>query len=161
MLFICLGAIGKSGRWRAKQVVCQLNESKLTVAWNKYAEDNDDWIVVGHTGDFSIEGEILKPWAYFPDRSSPGLEPKFDSIRAGALYPYLEKVEIYHCPSDDRYLRPAPYTNDYPDVYGGYRSYSIPGGLLGVNPTGGWGIIPYQKFSLSHLQIQVKESLKG
>ena len=42
-----LGAVGTAGRERAKRLICQTNLRQLILAWTRYADDNDDNLVIG------------------------------------------------------------------------------------------------------------------
>lgn len=132
-------------RQQATGVVCLANCKTLATTWTMYASDNDGRIVLGHTSEWTDPGgHVYKPWAYSSTQpytlDKPPLEPKFEAIRAGLLYEYINTVEAYHCPADKRSLEPARLNSN---TMGGYRSYSIPGGLFGTNPDGGYGIIPH------------------
>jgi len=128
-----------NAKQQATGAVCLANQKTMALAWVMYHDDNDGRIASGHTGNWGN----IKPWAYYPG-SGAGMEPKYDSIRNGTLYPYIETVEAYNCPGDKRSNQPAVDTG-YAPALGGYRSYSIAGGLFGVDPAGGWGIVPHLK----------------
>ena len=74
-----------------------------------------------------------------------------DGIKSGLLYPYLDTADIYHCPGDKRFKKPAVYPGFSGD--GGYRSYSIPMGLRGVewdpakNAYEAWGVKAHTKIT--------------
>ena len=121
-----------TARQQATGAVCLANQKTMGLAWVMYHEENDGRIVDGNY------------WAYYPGNAL-GIEAKYDSIRRGTLYPYIETVEAYHCPGDKRSTREA-LEPPAPGVLGGYRSYSLPGGLFGVAYlAGGWGVIPHLK----------------
>ena len=138
---------------RASAIACLSNLSNISKAWTLYAEENDYYIVGGSTGAVN---DPYYSWVDVP-QDKDGIN-KWDSgkttehekygIQKGKLYPYLETAEVYHCPSDKRFTKAALYASDR---QGGYRTYSIVGGLNGVgNPgarprTGGWGILPHIK----------------
>jgi len=134
-----------NARQQATGAVCLANQKALVTAWRMYYDDNDGMIAWGWSSDLIVGGVPIKPWAYIP-QMIPGLESKYESIRNGTLYPYTETVEVYHCPGDKRSNKPA-VDPAYAPALGGYRTYSIPGGLFGVDPAGGWGIIPHRKAS--------------
>ncbi len=134
-------------RQQATGVVCLSNSKTLSLSWVMYYDDYDGRIVLGHTSDWTDgSGTVYQPWVYSDDTpfsyTAPPLENKFEAIREGLLYKYIDNVEAYHCPGDKRSQSPAKLNNN---TMGGYRSYSIPGGLFGVSPKGGWGIIPHLK----------------
>jgi len=130
-----------NARAQATGAVCLANQKVLSLAWIMYADENDGRIPNGLTGTAFGAG----PWSEYNGYATT-LEGKYDSIRSGVLFPYVETVEAYHCPGDKRSIRNAT-TPGWENALGGYRSYSLPGGLLGVYPTGGAGIIPHVKIS--------------
>ncbi len=143
MLLAIIGPSLKLAKETATSAVCLAHLSGLTKAWYLYAGDNNDIVVGGGTGN------TLDPdnddWApYQLEADATNLDGKEQAIMTGALFPYAEATGIYHCPSDRRYLKPSKSNNK---PLGGYRSYSIVGGLRGVGAGGGWGIIPHQKIS--------------
>jgi prepilin-type N-terminal cleavage/methylation domain-containing protein/prepilin-type processing-associated H-X9-DG protein len=126
----------------ATGVVCTSHLNGLTKSWFLYAEDNDDIVVGGGTGSPS---DPTNDWApYQLEADATNLEGKEQAIMTGALFTYSESTGLYHCPSDRRYLKPSEASGK---PLGGYRSYSIVGGLRGVGENGGWGIIPHKKIS--------------
>jgi len=120
-----------TARQQATGAVCLANQKTMALAWVMYYDDNDGMITNGSTSSF---GDI-RPWSYYPGNSA-GMEPKYESIKNGTLYPYIETVESYHCPGDKRFNKPA-VDPAYAPALGGYRSYSIPCGLFGNI---GWGV---------------------
>lgn len=122
--------------------VCLANLHSLSMGWYTYAEENDDWLVGGFTGS------TQKPWYSWVDNpQNLTLDAEITAIKKGLLFNYMESEKVYHCPGDKRYLKlPLLRTTGV----GGYRSYSIAGGMNGVGDgTGGpgWGIYPHLKRS--------------
>lgn len=116
---------------QAKGTVCIQNLRTMTMAWIMYKDDNDDELVKGTTGQ--TDGS----WVLNP--SGDTIEDKKNALRNGALFPYVSNtVDVYRCPADLRERDPRVYA---------FRSYSIAGGMNGVNPAGGWQIIPVIKYS--------------
>ncbi len=143
----------------AAAAVCLANESQMIKAWLQYAEDNKSNIVDGDTGDvvsdpgymnYSIGGSIVRVWCWVGRPMGPQkqdvnktLDDEIRGLQAGALWPYLEAQDVYNCPVDKRFLKPATYKGNNPNNYdpdwkGGYRSYSI-GKVLSKRPAGGTG----------------------
>jgi len=136
----------KNAREAATGAVCLSNQRTISLAWVMYCDENNGYIVSGRNHEYVDEsGKTIRPWAYIPQPIA-GIEAKYESIRNGLLYQYVETVESYHCPGDKRSNQEATYPPAL-GVLGGYRSYSIPGGLFGVPKSGGWGIIPHVKVS--------------
>lgn len=143
LVAILMPALNKA-KQQATAVLCVSNLRSLTLAWGLYAEDNNSMIALGHTDNYNMDGVQVKPWAYFSAAASGSLEEKYDGIRMGSLYPYGETLEVYNCPGDKRHTQPAKDLNNKA-ILGGYRSYSIPGGLFGVSHKGAWNIVPHLK----------------
>jgi prepilin-type N-terminal cleavage/methylation domain-containing protein len=121
----------RMAREQARSISCRANVRTLTLAWLMYKDANDNLLVSGHTGD---GGWVEQPTG----GANSTVEQKKFAIQQGALWPYLEKLEVYRCPSDDR-KKSSLHQN-------AYRTYSIAGGLNGVGSPG-WEIYPCKKFS--------------
>jgi len=97
-LAAALGAVGESGRERAKRAVCLTNLRQLTNAWSLYADDNDGKIVNGDAGEYSSlhvkePSWVLRDWA-----SGATVLQKQAAITEGALFPYTQNTRLYRCP---------------------------------------------------------------
>ncbi len=103
-LLLNLGAFDERGRARAKKMVCLASIGKLADAWLLYAHDNDNRLVNGATGysnrSFSW-GDHTDELAWV-DSYSSNPEGAERGIKAGALWPYLEDLNIYRCPAARR-----------------------------------------------------------
>jgi len=103
---------------------CLANQRSLVLAYTMYADDNDSRIVRGHVDRNNMDSPMwaLPPvdagGAYIP--GTPLLEDRIRGIKMGALYPYINDHEMYHCPGDNR------YQTGYPEHQRMYRSYIIP-----------------------------------
>jgi prepilin-type N-terminal cleavage/methylation domain-containing protein len=125
----------------ATGVVCLSNLNGLSKAWTIYADENNGRIVGGTTGSTA---DPYYSWVEFPSGTpQPEMREKERAIEAGTLFPYVGSVKVYHCPGDKRYLSPSKNSTAYGLEIGGYRSYSIAGGMKGVAETGEWEIIPH------------------
>jgi prepilin-type processing-associated H-X9-DG protein len=89
---------------QGKRVVCLSNLKQLTLAWIMYADENDDKLVCGDTGEYGSAGGhtnetpwVLKDW----DRTMT-LEQKREAILKGALYPYCKTIKLYKCPTVEK-----------------------------------------------------------
>ncbi|HPC93973.1 MAG TPA: hypothetical protein PLU87_03460 [Sedimentisphaerales bacterium] len=120
-----VAAIGTTGRERAKRAVCLSNLKQLTQAWRQFADDHDGNLVNGAGGIYMTGSN--KPWvgkcwsSYY---ASGGLLPEGEQIagiRAGALWPYLQELNLYRCPSG------------YP---GERLNYSVVDGMNGMSRSG-------------------------
>ncbi len=130
--------------------VCLSNQHQLVLAWILYAQDNDHKLVGGHDG-YASSPSIVYDWVQLPrtengtvvPRASATLEDEKRGCEAGALFPYVRDVDLYHCPSDRRNRTELTH-----------RSYGIPGGMNGETGTGAsgwllqnWGHTSYKKLT--------------
>lgn len=112
-MIACFGAAGKQGRNRAKEAVCLANVRQLSQAWHQFAEDHDGNLVGGNT---NVDQWVDRPQASY------ALAERKEAIRRGLLFPYVGKVEVYHCPAD-------PRRRD--SIYAAYLTFSVAGGANG------------------------------
>ncbi|UCD49919.1 MAG: hypothetical protein JSW27_20610 [Phycisphaerales bacterium] len=129
-LAACLGAVGTTGRERAKRAVCLSNLKVLTQAWRQFADDHDGQLVNGMAGiDRFSGGKLDKAWvgqcwhsSYFAGEQLDEAIQK-QEIRRGALWPYLQDLNLYRCPSG------------YP---GEMLTYAIVDSMYGMSRSGTW-----------------------
>jgi prepilin-type N-terminal cleavage/methylation domain-containing protein len=141
-----LGRIKKQAAGSA----CLSNQHQLVFAWILYAQDNDDKLVGGHDG-YSSSPSKDYDWVQLPRtlsgtvvaRANATLEDEIRGCEAGALFPYVKNVDLYHCPGDRRNITELTH-----------RSYGIPGGMNGDVGTGkdswlmqNWGYPSYKKLA--------------
>ncbi len=126
----------RSAREQARSITCRSNVRTLTLAWLMYKDENDDKLV---GADPYVAGD--SPWVLAPPGGTGApIAEKQEYIRQGHLWPLVKKIEVYRCPSDKR--------NKSTQHQYAFRTYSIAGGLMGVNPrNGGWEIMPCVKYS--------------
>jgi len=125
-------------REQARSISCRSNVRTLTLAWLMYKDENDGNLVGGQTHYYPSGNQ--KDWVTVPPNwQDAGVEERKEYITKGLLWPFVKKAEAYHCPSDRR--ENSPY-HRY-----AYRTYSIPGGMNGVNQTGDYDILPCIRFS--------------
>jgi len=88
-----------------KRAACLSNLKQLTLAWNMYADENDDKLVNGATG-FSYSnqawGDHSKELAWINGYDKNNWDIQIDAIRTGALYPYVKNDKLYQCPTGRR-----------------------------------------------------------
>ena len=114
LIGILLPALGRA-REAGKTTVCLSGQRNLAAAFVMYASDNDDGVVSSWTNrDPNPNNGMDHSWVDWPTRPSgqrmntgqlrnaQDLEGHYRGIRNGQLWPYLENIEIYHCPSDIR-----------------------------------------------------------
>ena len=127
-------------RKHATGSVCLGNEQSLIIAWVMYADDNDSKLVGGYPyvrdihnagspypdrtqwlcAPLAVDGTTFPPGAGNSSAytqactSTPPTKEQVDrGIMAGALYPYLKTLKVYHCPGDKRWTREPPPFNVY------------------------------------------------
>jgi len=126
-------------REQARSVQCRGNIRTLTLAWLMYKDENDAKLVGGHP---QVEGTTMvipAPWVYMPPSPETStVEQKKEFIKRGMLWSYVKKVEVYRCPSDRR--------KNNPNHKYAYRTYSIAGGMNGVQDNT-WEIRPCKNYT--------------
>ncbi len=120
---------------QAASISCRSNVRQLLLAWIMYKDEYDGKLVSGHTPGPGGEAWVTMPSN--PQGAPPEEKKKY--IMQGLLYPYVKNVGAYHCPSDRRPKNPH---HQY-----AFRTYSIAGGMNGVNQNGAWEIMPCINFS--------------
>lgn len=133
LLSVILPAL-KKAKIQAQGIICLSNLHGLAQGWFAYQEENDSKLVQGNCPNpFAVGGTIPKYryWVeppqdeagnYAGDVGDPDLlENEKRGIMRGLLFPYVEAVDSFHCPSD----------RSMKDYDGGFRSYSISGAMNG------------------------------
>lgn len=117
LLAIILPAL-QAAKEQACRVICMTRERGLVEAWRLYAEDNDGWLI---NSDTNVSNAETTYWVEPPTEMT--IEGRIEGIKRGGLFPYIESIKFYHCPSDRRIKEPEE------SQACAYRSYSIPAGL--------------------------------
>lgn len=158
LLAVLMPALSKA-KLQASAIICTTNVRALSMGWFLYTGDNNGKIVGAHTWLSGPDSKARKRNNFFYDTSAvyaDNKENKYTTwveipqaedgarkdtastvefeklgIERGLLYPYLKKMEVYHCPIDKRFLQ--SWKNGRGN--GGYRSYSIAGGMDGYFAT--------------------------
>lgn len=88
-------------REQGKRIVCLNNLHQLTLAWDLYADENDDKLVNGATG-YSYQnmawGDHSQELAWI-DAYPSTWDVAIQGIKDGALWPYTGNVGLYRCPT--------------------------------------------------------------
>ena len=137
LLSIVLPALQAAKR-QAYAAACLSNQKGLTLAWVLYSEDNNDFLVGPMTQGL---GHPEYSWVARPEDSNGNVvaaqnsttQDEIRGIRRGRLFPYVDAPEVYHCPSDRRFLSP-PAVSPGASGEGGYRSYSLVSGAGPCTP---------------------------
>jgi prepilin-type N-terminal cleavage/methylation domain-containing protein len=125
---------------QARSISCRSNVRTLAFAWLMYKDENDAKLVGGHPAGSVDFKPILGPWVLIPpSEANASVEEKKEYIKKGLIWPFVKDVDVYHCSSDWR--KNNPY-HQY-----GYRTYSIAGGMNGVDPDGAWQIKSCLRYS--------------
>jgi prepilin-type N-terminal cleavage/methylation domain-containing protein/prepilin-type processing-associated H-X9-DG protein len=109
LMAILMPALARA-REGGKRSACLSNLKQITLAWNMYADNNDDRLVNGATGCTDVENTT---WAAgrFSHRNELAWINTFDNrtwdvqiqgIKTGALWPYLPNEKTYRCPTGRR-----------------------------------------------------------
>lgn len=98
LLAIFVPVIGMA-RERGQRAVCLSNLRQLTMAWITYAEEHGGKLVFGETFAVRTEGNrIAQSWAHPIFRFAEDRASLIEYPHKGALWPYLQDVDIYRCP---------------------------------------------------------------
>jgi prepilin-type N-terminal cleavage/methylation domain-containing protein/prepilin-type processing-associated H-X9-DG protein len=107
LMSILMPALNRA-REQGRRAGCLNNCKQLVLAWIMYADDNDDKIVNGDTGEYTSlhpanePSWVLKDW----DRNMSLIQKK-NAIEKGALYPYTRSLALYKCPTVNRAVDPT------------------------------------------------------
>jgi prepilin-type N-terminal cleavage/methylation domain-containing protein len=119
-----LPALAKA-KTRAQATACMNTSKQLTLGWIMYANDNNDKTAILHDdgNDMGSMIESSTNWcsgnmAFFPSCTNTAL------LQAGQIFPYLNSLNVYHCPADNSY---ASLVDSRPAAIGllRARSYSM------------------------------------
>jgi len=92
-------------REQGRRAACLSNVKQLALAWNMYADENDDKIVNGATGFSFMDtawGDHGKERAWVDGYHPDDEEAARLDIRNGALWPYIKSEKIFRCPTGKR-----------------------------------------------------------
>jgi prepilin-type N-terminal cleavage/methylation domain-containing protein/prepilin-type processing-associated H-X9-DG protein len=134
----------RAAREAGKTAVCLSGQRSLAQSFVTYSSDNDDGVVGSWTNrDPNPSRGMDHSWVDWPTkdngarmgdmalRNATDLEGHFRGIRNGRLWPYLESIDIYHCPSDARSKGKGVAGNI------AWRTYSMPNCM---NGDAGWEV---------------------
>ncbi|UCF15347.1 MAG: prepilin-type N-terminal cleavage/methylation domain-containing protein [Phycisphaerales bacterium] len=89
---------------------CLNNLRQLTLAWIMYADEHDDMLVNGDTGEYGIHPDQT-PWVLADWRSGMTDLQKINAIKKGALWPYVKDLKLYKCPTVTKIVRGGSHEN--------------------------------------------------
>ncbi len=107
-------------REQGKRATCLSNLKQLTLAWIMYADDNDDKLVNGDSGEYGMVSQNGPYWVERDWEQAMTELQKQEAVKAGALYPYTRDLKLYKCPNVERKVMDY-YRFNAPPV----RTYSI------------------------------------
>jgi prepilin-type N-terminal cleavage/methylation domain-containing protein/prepilin-type processing-associated H-X9-DG protein len=90
---------------QSQRTTCLSNLRQLTLAWIMYADNNDDNLVNGDTGEYPGLHTNETPWVLTDWRSGMTESEKKDAIQNGALWSYCNNMKLYKCPTVNRVVR--------------------------------------------------------
>lgn len=89
---------------QGKRATCLNNLKQLTLAWIMYADEHDDNLVNGDTGEYSIHPN-QDPWVLKDWEAGMTEREKINAIKRGALWPYTKELRLYKCPTVNKIVR--------------------------------------------------------
>ncbi len=89
---------------QARRSTCLSNLRQLTLGWIMYADEHDDMLINGDTGEYGIHADQT-PWVLADWRSGMTERQKIDAIKNGALWPYVKELKLYKCPTVTKIVR--------------------------------------------------------
>ena len=79
---------------RAFRIRCNSNEKQLGLAWSIYTDDNQGYLVPNDGGGVNYPSWVQGNMSISNEKTNASL------VKMGLLYPYVQNVGVYHCPSD-------------------------------------------------------------
>ena len=147
LLAILLPALSKV-KDVAQVVVCSSNTKQLTLAWQLYAEDNDDKMCYGNALYNATPPEqwvqrIAQPADTGYVSGLDALEREMIGIQQGSLFPYTQNEKVYHCPADPAFKKfRGMATLPSETKRSPYRGFAIAGGISDIKRgSNGFGMI--------------------
>lgn len=99
---------------QGQRATCLYNLKQLSLCWIMYADENDDKIVNGDSGEYtgmynpgrSFDDSHYNedPWV-LRDYDITDMREKRRCIERGALYPYTRSLDLYKCPTVGKIVR--------------------------------------------------------
>jgi len=86
-------------REQGKRAVCLSHLKSMQMSWIIYADENDGRIVNGNAGENWTGYSMDNCWVLTDYMDTLTYEQKRDAIMGGALYPYVNNIKSYHCPT--------------------------------------------------------------
>jgi prepilin-type N-terminal cleavage/methylation domain-containing protein len=126
---------------KARQMTCLNNLRQLSLAWQAYASESSDAMVVNDVdlSDSSVPRSTTNSWV----TGNAMVDASPATITAGTLYPLLKTLSVYRCPVDRGVISGTSTPN--------WRSYSLSCYLNGpAEADAQWGVVPLSRTSQVH-----------
>ena len=107
-------------REQGKRATCLSNLKQLTMSWIMYADDNDDKIVNGDSGEYGLVTQNGPYWVNKDYEIDMTQLQREEAIEEGALYPYTRNLKVYKCLTVERKVM-----DSYGAVSKPVRTYAI------------------------------------
>jgi prepilin-type N-terminal cleavage/methylation domain-containing protein/prepilin-type processing-associated H-X9-DG protein len=91
-------------RSKSQAIACLSNLSQLQWAWQMYTDDNNDMMPLTWLDDGPPPYYRARPGSWVLGNSFVDVSPT--NLQAGTLFPYLQAVGVYRCPSDRTLTNP-------------------------------------------------------
>ena len=105
LMAILMPALNRA-REQGKRAMCMGHLKQIQLAWAIYADENDGKLVNGDADEYGDLGGFHTnedPWVYKDwsraNEQKLTLELKEARIKEGALWPYVQNLKAYHCPT--------------------------------------------------------------
>jgi prepilin-type N-terminal cleavage/methylation domain-containing protein/prepilin-type processing-associated H-X9-DG protein len=96
LMAILMPALNRA-REQGRRAGCLSNLKNLTLAWIMYADDNEDKLVNGSSGEYGTEATNGPYWVKLDYDRNMTTVAKKQAIMDGALYPYTKTLNVYKC----------------------------------------------------------------
>jgi len=103
LMAILMPALSRA-REQGKRAVCMAHIKQMGLSWVLYADENDQKIVNACTVANTEGHDSSEPcWLNFHTNASyDTMEERIEGIRSGAMWPFIEQLNIYKCPTGIR-----------------------------------------------------------
>ncbi len=125
----------KAAKRQALAAVCMANCRGITQAWTSYSSDNSSEIVPSYSHPSFRPSWVEPPQdedgnlIVAPGDNSVTQADRKRGLQRGLLFPYLDSVDVFHCPGDTR-VKKGTSRGSSP-AYQIFRSYTIADGATG------------------------------
>jgi len=162
LMAVLMPALTKA-REQARAVNCLANQKSLAYAYMMYADENGGRICGGMAYHPSQVTSGIPPWVMPPlDYTANGIsemrsgpvtrEQRLNGFREGAIFPYMNAVEAYHCPGDNRHTQGTSFGNESAQLL--YRSYALSDYMRGTGPQDPKGLSEFKNPAQKMLFIE-------